>query len=127
LLTIWHGGHLEFEPPPDILNCMTEIAIESQGNHEYVVRIPVGDDADDEVVESWFRITPDVLARLGVEQGDEQRVVVETVAFISAHQALIDFPQTLELEDAIAAYPDFVRTVRKRLTQSSAPPANAVD
>ncbi len=90
---------------------MTEITVEAQGNHEYVVRIPV----DDDVVESWFRITPDVMLQLGVGEGDEQRVVAETVDYISAHQALIDFPQTLELEDAIAAYPDFLRTVRKRL------------
>ncbi|MEU2349204.1 hypothetical protein [Modestobacter sp. NPDC049651] len=81
-------------------NSMT---IEPQGNHEYTVRL----EGDGEVVESWFRVDPDVLADLGLPADDEEGAVRRTVDFLLRHQSVPDFPRMVELEDVVASYDDF--------------------
>ena len=78
--------------------------IEAQGDHEYVVTLQ----ADAEVVESWFRVTPELLEELGARPDEEERVVRQTVEFLGRHQEAVDFPRIVELEDVIATYDGYV-------------------
>lgn len=77
--------------------------IQAQGDHEYVVTLS----SDAETVESWFRVTPSVLAELGVADDDEEDVVRRTVEFLLRHQDVADFPRMVELEDVLAGYDDY--------------------
>ena len=79
-----------------------DIEIRAEGDHEYVVvqRTEVDD------VETWFRLTPEVLDRLGTD--DEEDVVRRTVLFLRRHQDVADFPDIVELEDVIASYEDYL-------------------
>ena len=79
-----------------------DIEIRAEGDHEYVVvqRTEVDD------VETWFRLTPEVLDRLGAD--DEEDVVRRTVLFLRRHQDVADFPDIVELEDVIASYEDYL-------------------
>ena len=76
------------------------IEIESQGEHQYVVRMQDAEDA----CESWFNITPAVLERVRADDETEEGVVRRTAEFLVAHQSVADFPDIVELEDVIAAY-----------------------
>ena len=88
---------------------MTEpVTIESQGDHEYLVRLS----GEDEVVESWFRVTPEVLAQMQLGDVEEASVVRRTVEFLLRHQGVPDFPVVVELEDVIAAYADYEKALR---------------
>jgi hypothetical protein len=64
------------------------IEIDSQGDHQYVVRLRDGED----VCESWFNITPAVLDEVGVDGAD--------------------VPSIVELEDVLATYDDYVDAMR---------------
>ncbi len=76
--------------------------IQAQGEHEFVVVQHT--EADD--VTTWFRLTPEVLDRLGTD--DEEDVVRRTVLFLRRHQDVADFPDLVELEDVIASYEDYL-------------------
>jgi hypothetical protein len=76
------------------------IEIEPQGDHQYVVRLGAGPD----VVESWVRVTPEILDHLGATEEGEERLVDRTVAFLLRYQDAADFPAVVELEDVLAAY-----------------------
>jgi hypothetical protein len=80
--------------------------IEAQGEHEFLVRLQ----ADDETVESWIRVDPDVLERDDLPP-DEQELVRRTVRFLLGHQGVADFPQVVEIEDVIAGYPDYLASI----------------
>jgi hypothetical protein len=92
------------EEEVDMLDSMT---IESQGDHEYVVRL----NGDGEVVESWFRFTPELLAQMQLGDVDEETLVRRTVEFLLKHQSVPDFPTVVELEDVIATYDDYLKVV----------------
>jgi hypothetical protein len=77
--------------------------VESQGDHEYLVRLHGSSDA----VESWFRLTPGILDQLG-GGADEEDAIRRTVTFLLRYQDIEDFPSVVELEDVIASYPDYV-------------------
>jgi hypothetical protein len=74
--------------------------VEAQGEHEYVVRLQSGGN----VVESWVRVTPEILDQLGASEAGEERLVHRTVAFLLQYQDAADFPAVVELEDVLAAY-----------------------
>lgn len=98
------------------------IEIEAQGDGEYVVRLH--DTAED--VESWFEVSPGVLEQLGLRAEDEEDAVRRTVEFLIRHQDVADFPRVVDLEDVLAAYPDYPEAVRgahqrDTTTSSSAP------
>ncbi|MPQ98821.1 hypothetical protein GB931_13005 [Modestobacter sp. I12A-02628] len=78
--------------------------IESQGDHQYVVRL----EDQGETVETWFRLTPEALDKLGADDEDEEDLVRRTVTFLSKHQDVADFPDTVEIEDVIASYDDYL-------------------
>ncbi len=84
------------------------MAIESQGDHEYLIRLS----GEGESVESWFRVTPEVLAQLQLGGVEEASVVRRTVEFLLHHQGVPDFPVIVELEDVIAAYDDYLKVMR---------------
>jgi hypothetical protein len=80
------------------------IEIDSQGEHQYVVRLEDGED----VAETWFNITPGLLDRVLAQDEDEEGVVRRTAEFLVARQDVADFPDIVELEDVIATYDDYV-------------------
>jgi hypothetical protein len=81
----------------------TSIDVEAQGGHQYVVRLRDGDD----VRESWFNVTPEVLELLRAGTGDEEDVVRRTAEFLAERQDVVDYPTVVELEDVIATYDDY--------------------
>jgi hypothetical protein len=85
------------------------IDIDAQGEHQYVVRLQDGED----VAETWFNITPEVLDRVLAEGEDEEGVVRRTAAFLAERQDVADFPGIVELEDVIASYQDYVDFMRR--------------
>ena len=80
------------------------IEIETQGAHQYVVRLQ--HDAD--TCETWFNITPTLLDQVRVADESEERVVQRTTEFLVARQSVADFPDIVELEDVIATYDDYL-------------------
>ena len=78
--------------------------IESQGDHQYVVRLQ----DQGETVETWFRLTPESLDKLGVDEDEEEDVVRRTVEFLSRHQDVADFPDIVEIDDVISSYDDYL-------------------
>ena len=82
----------------------TSIEIETQGEHQYVVRVR----DDDEACETWFNITPAVLDQVRMDGETEEQVVRRTADFLVARQGVADFPDIVELEDVIATYDDFI-------------------
>jgi hypothetical protein len=82
----------------------TTIDIETQGGHQYVVRLR----DDDETCETWFNVTPEVLDQVRDGDEEEERVVRRTTEFLVARQGVADFPEIVELEDVISTYGDFI-------------------
>ena len=82
----------------------TSIDIETQGDHQYVVRLQ----DDDEAAESWFTITADLMERLRKDGEDEEHFVRRTAEFLVQRQGVADFPDIVDLEDVIATYDDYV-------------------
>jgi hypothetical protein len=82
----------------------TSIEIETQGDHQYVVRLREGEDD----CEAWFNLTPEVLAQVQGDGEGEEEVVRRTAEFLTARQSVADFPEIVELEDVISSYDDFV-------------------
>jgi hypothetical protein len=82
----------------------TSIEIETQGDHQYVVRLRDGEDD----CEAWFNITPEVLDQVRGEGEAEEQAVRRTAEFLTVHQSVADFPEIVELEDVISTYDDFV-------------------
>jgi hypothetical protein len=80
------------------------IEIDSQGNHQYVIRLR----GDDEVRETWFNVTPALLDQVRVEGESEERVVQRTAEFMVVREGVADFPDIVELEDVIATYDDYI-------------------
>jgi hypothetical protein len=82
----------------------TWIDIDTQGEHQYVVQLR----DDDEVIESWFNITPSILERLRKGGEDEEHFVRRTAEFLVQRQGVADFPDIVDLEDVIATYDDYI-------------------
>lgn len=83
------------------------IDIETQGEHQYLVRLQDGDD----VCETWFNVTPAVLDQVRAADESEERVVHRTAEFLLGRQEVADFPDIVELEDVIAAYDDYLSSM----------------
>jgi hypothetical protein len=87
----------------------TSIDIDTQGGHQFVVRLR---DAD-AVTESWFTITPHLLEQLRVDGEDEEHFVRRTAEFLVRHQSVADFPDMVDLEDILATYEDYLDFLRR--------------
>jgi hypothetical protein len=79
-----------------------DIDIDAQGDHEYLVTQA----SELEDVRTWFRLTPEVLDRIGSD--DEEDIVRRTVQFLRRHQDVADFPDVVDLEDVIESYEDYL-------------------
>ena len=79
-----------------------DIDIDAQGDHEYLVTQA----SELEDVKTWFRLTPEVLDRIGSD--DEEDIVRRTVQFLRRHQDVADFPDVVDLEDVIESYEDYL-------------------
>ncbi|WP_280478915.1 hypothetical protein [Nocardia cyriacigeorgica] len=88
-----------------------QLSVELVIDHEYRVRIGDGGDT----VESEFVVDPDVLTELGLDSGDERRIVEHTARFLADHQPVTDFPALVYLDEVAAAYRDYPDELRRRL------------
>lgn len=79
-----------------------DIEIDAQGEHGYLVTQP----SELEDVRTWFKVSPEVMDQLGAD--DEEDVVLRTVQFLRKHQDVADFPETVDLEDVIASYDEYL-------------------
>lgn len=85
--------------------------IELVNHNEYLVRWA----SEGQTGESLVHTNPDFLAEAGLDVFEEQRVVEETTTYLAEHQPVIDFPQTVDLEEIAAAYSDYAEQLRARL------------
>ena len=63
---------------------------------------------ENEVVESWFTLTPSLLDRLRGDGEDEEHFVRRTAEFLVERQGVPDFPDIVDLEDVLATYDDYL-------------------
>ncbi len=54
---------------------------------------------------------------MGLGGFDEQLIVEETTNYLAEHQPVIDFPQTVDLEEIAAAYADYAEQLKARLEE----------
>ncbi|MGO4432851.1 hypothetical protein [Arthrobacter sp. fls2-241-R2A-172] len=85
--------------------------IEPVNQNEYLVRWR----SEGQTGESLVHTNPDFLVEAGLDGFDEQLVVEETTTYLAEHQPVIDFPQTVDLEEIAAAYGDYAEQLRARL------------
>jgi len=85
--------------------------IEPVNQNEYLVRWR----SEGQTGESLVHTNPEFLAEAGLDSFDEQLVVEETTTYLAEHQPVIDFPQTVDLEEIAAAYGDYAEQLRARL------------
>ncbi|MDR6638416.1 hypothetical protein [Paenarthrobacter nitroguajacolicus] len=85
--------------------------IEPVNQNEYLVRWR----SEGQTGESLVHTNPEFLAEAGLDSFDEQLVVEETATYLAEHQPVIDFPQTVDLEEIAAAYGDYAEQLRARL------------
>jgi len=85
--------------------------IEPVNQNEYLVRWR----SEGQTGESLVHTNPDFLAEAGLDSFDEQLVVEETTTYLAEHQPVIDFPQTVDLEEIAAAYGDYAEQLKARL------------
>ncbi|MGW5917487.1 hypothetical protein ACWFPY_00715 [Nocardia fluminea] len=90
---------------------LEHLSVEPVIDHEYRVRI---DDHGD-IIESQFVVGADVLAELGFDPADEQRIVEHTARFLAERQPVLDFPALVYLDEVAAAYRDYPEDLLRRL------------
>ncbi|QKW23858.1 hypothetical protein HUT16_36390 [Kitasatospora sp. NA04385] len=92
-----------------------DIRVEPLGDREYLVRIedgPVG-------AETRVRVTDGVLDRPGLSGSEEERIVHETVAFLTERQPVIDIPPMIDLDDLADAYGDaYLEELARRVARA---------
>ena len=82
-----------------------DIEIDAQGEDRFLV-VQASELED---VRTWFTVTPEVLDRLGTDDGED--LVRRTVLFLRRHQEVADFPEVVDLEDVIASYDDYLEAM----------------
>ena len=82
-----------------------DIEIDAQGEDRFLV-VQASELED---VRTWFTVTPEILDRLGTDDGED--VVRRTVLFLRRHQEVADFPEVVDLEDVIASYDDYLEAM----------------
>jgi hypothetical protein len=82
-----------------------DIEIDAQGEDRFLVV----QTSELEDVRTWFTVSPEVLDRLGSDDGED--VVRRTVQFLRRHQEVADFPEMVDLEDVIASYDDYLEAM----------------
>ncbi|MEV7663858.1 hypothetical protein [Paenarthrobacter sp. NPDC089316] len=85
--------------------------VELVNQNEYLVRWA----SEGQSGESLVHTNPEFLAEAGLDGFEEQLVVEETTGYLAEHQPVIDFPQTVDLEEIAAAYTDYTEQLKARL------------
>jgi hypothetical protein len=86
-----------------------EPALESLGDHDYLVRFVEGEDT---VVVRVYA-DPAVVAQIAE---DEQRVVQATAAYLIDRQSADDLPEQVDLDAVAAAYDGYIADMRGQLS-----------
>lgn len=88
-----------------------QLDIEADGEHAYLIQIH---DVDDEITIE-LRLGEDATRDLDVEEIHEGQVVAATVRYLLGRQEAFDLPSELDIEDIMAAYPDFTDVIRREV------------
>lgn len=91
--------------------------IEADGEHTYLIHVH---DVDDEITIA-LRLGEDAARNLGIEERQDGQVAAVTIHYLLARQEAFDLPVELDIEDIIAAYPDFADVIRREVGVSSRP------
>jgi hypothetical protein len=85
--------------------------VEALGDHNYLIRVCTGD----ETVEIRVHATPEVVASIGVDDTDENRIIEATAAYLIQRQRADDLPAELDLDDVAAAYNGYITDMARLL------------
>jgi hypothetical protein len=85
--------------------------IEGLGDHDYLVRVPLGDD----FVTIRMRANPEVVAGIAGD-ADESSVIEATIAYLTARQSADELPGQLDLDDVVAAYDGYLDDLHKQMS-----------
>jgi hypothetical protein len=85
--------------------------VQSLGQHNYLVRVREGEDT----IEIQVHASPAVVARIGLIDSDESRLIEATAAYLIARQRADDLPPTLDLDDVAAAYAGYIDDITTEL------------
>ena len=91
-----------------------ELQIESVLDHHYTITVQEGDD----LIELMVYADPAVVALIATNQGDERRIVIETMRFLRRRQRADDLPSLLDLADVAAGYDSWIEEMRGNVRQS---------
>ena len=93
---------------------MTEkLQIRALGDHNYLIQLDEGE----EQVEIRIQASNDVVQLLGLREADESRIVEATAVFLIERQLAVDLPPTLDLDDVVAGYDNYLSELELRLTR----------
>jgi len=96
--------------------------IEADGEHAYLIRVH---DVDDEITIE-LRLGEDAARDLDVDGRREGQVAAATVRYLLTRQEAFDLPSELDIEDIVAAYPDFTEVIRREVGALARPDRSAV-
>jgi hypothetical protein len=85
--------------------------IEPIGEHTFLIHLS----QDGDPIEIVLHTDASTLARLLINDTDEQGVVAATIAFLTDRQRADDLPTNLDLADVAASYDDWTDDMRRRL------------
>ncbi len=86
--------------------------VEALGEHRYVVH----GSQDGDPVDVWVYATPAVIDHVSGGHDDESAVVEAAVSWLLARQRVDELPPNVDLDDVVAAYPQFETDLRTRFT-----------
>jgi hypothetical protein len=87
-----------------------KLQVRALGEHNYLIRLAEGE----EQVEIRIQASHDVVQRLGLREVDEPRIVEATAVFLLERQLAVDLPPTLDLDDVVAGYDNYLSELERR-------------
>ncbi|MBG6184917.1 hypothetical protein IWX65_002895 [Arthrobacter sp. CAN_A214] len=85
--------------------------IDQVNDHDYRMRT----DTEGQTFESLFRMSPDLVEKLGLPDAEEKTIVEATAQFLSQHQSVREFPPLIDLENILATYDQYPQQLRELL------------
>lgn len=98
-----------------------QFEIEAGGEHAYLIHVH---DVDDEITIE-LRLGEDAARELDVEEKQEGQVAAAAVRYLLSRQEAFDLPSALDIEDVMAAYPDFTEVIRRDVSRPARPDRSA--
>lgn len=83
--------------------------IEADADHAFLIYVH---DPDDEIMIK-LRLGEEAVRDLDVDGTREPQIAAATVSYLLSRQEAFDLPGELDLEDIVAAYPDFREVIRR--------------